>query len=100
MFNKPRSRRPEAKPSTSLVLQLMDFADKIRFNKKKPKSTLSSPSSKMSKFCQMDWKSQVKVAIPLSIYFMLMSLVLKMMYEAFFESISSENESNEELVCY
>lgn len=53
----------------------------------------------MSKFLQMDWKSQVKVAIPLSIYFMLMILVLKMMYEVFFESISTD-ESNEELVCY
>ncbi len=97
VINVFRSRRPEARPSTSLVLHLMDFEEKLRTRQKSPSLEVRSRSFLTS----LDWKSQVKLAVPLSIYLMVFAFILKVLYEVFIDgSIFTDPESDEELVCF
>ena len=92
-----RSRRPEAKPSTSLVLQLMDFEDSLRKTKSKSPEKLSILKSPLS----ADWKSKMKNGLPLLIYVLIFALFLKVMYEMVSQSSIFVDESmEEELVCF
>ena len=92
-----RSRRPEAKPSTSLVLQLMDFEDSLRKTKSKSPEKLSILKSPLS----ADWKSKMKNGLPLLIYVLIFVLFLKVMYEMVSQSSIFVDESmEEELVCF
>ena len=91
-----RSRRPEAKPSTSLVLQLMDFEDNLAKNCKEPQKTslLKSPLT-------ADWKAKIKIALPLLIYSLIVLLLFKVIYEILSESsIFVDENLDDELVCF
>lgn len=79
-----RSRRQEAKPSTSLILQLMDFECKLRAKKQ---------DKKVKNF---DWKNLTKLAVPLSIYFMIFALICKVIYDSIFK----KDQEEDEIVCY
>ena len=85
-----RSRRPEARPSTSLVLQLMDFEEKLRLvsNKTKQSSLGSKLLPNLKSFFHLDWRGKIKLAIPLSIYLMIAMLVVKIIYEVVFDQDS------------
>ena len=84
-----RSRRPEARPSTSLVLQLMDFEEKLRLVSDKTKQSFSGTLKKRGiAFFHLDWKGKIKLAIPLSIYLMIAMLVVKIIYEVLFDQDS------------
>ena len=97
IFSFFRSRRPEAKPSTSLVLQLMDFQDALK-NSSHQKSTKINTKT----FLELDWRAKAKLAVPLTIYFLILAVVFRMLYSVIFENGIFDNESDEEgeLVCY
>ena len=108
-----RSRRPEARPSTSLVLQLMDFEEKLRLvsNKTKQSSLGSKLLPNLKSFFHLDWRGKIKLAIPLSIYLMIAMLVVKIIYEVLFDQDSRsiftgklrqkmEKTSDDDLVCF
>ena len=107
-----RCRRPEARPSTSLVLQLMDFDEKLRLVSDKTKQSFSGTLKKrVIAFFHLDWKGKIKLAIPLSIYLMIAMLVVKIIYEVLFDQDSRsiftgklrqkmEKTSDDDLVCF
>ena len=59
----------------------MDFEEKLRYLENKSKQ---SSSVKRISFFHLDWRGKVKLAIPLSIYFMITALVVKIIYEVVF----------------
>ena len=75
----------------------MDFEDSLKGKKsgKTPNSSLSSTK----KFLELDWRAKVKLAVPLTIYFLILAVVFKLLYSVIFESIFEEDE-NGEVVCY
>ena len=94
-----RSRRPDAIPSTSLVLQLMDFEEQLA--KKCKKSKKSSVDVIFESPLTANWKAKIKVAYPMLILLLILSLLCKVVYEILFESsIFKEDNMDEELVCY
>ena len=105
-----RSRRPEARPSTSLVLQLMDFEEKLQFKVDKTKQKrLSGARGILTSFYHLDWKGKIKLAIPLSIYLMITALVVKIIYEVVFgqdsrsifpKQMRQHETSDDDLVCF
>ena len=98
-----RSRRPDAIPCTSLVLQLMDFEEQLakKCNKKSKKSNSAVEVIFERLPLTANWKAKIKVAYPMLILLLILSLLCKVVYEILFESsIFKEDNMDEELVCY
>ena len=58
----------------------MDFEEKVAKNiQKKPHGI-----SRIRQFLELDWKSKVRVALPLSIYIIFAALLFKVIYEELF----------------
>ena len=85
----------------------MDFEDKLANSAKSSKN--EQPITKRSiirRFIDLDWKAKIKLAVPLSIYFLMVAAVLKIIYELLFSEDSiftknmQESASEEELVCF
>lgn len=116
-----RSRRPEAKPSPLVILNLMDFEKKVR---KEEKLDASGPAVKnkktyavikpLSDIWYTDWSSKMRAAsrnwLPLSIYMLVLAIVFKLTYdsiaEEFFPSqkgsrklFFGQSEEEEDMLC-
>ena len=98
-----RNRRPEARPSTSLVLQLMDFEDALKGKGGSITASQSSQSSMRSstkKFFELDWRAKAKLALPLTIYLLVVAVVIKLLYSLLLRILEDEDDDNGELVCF
>ena len=100
-----RNRRPEARPSTSLVLQLMDFEDALKGKgggsiRASQSSQSSSMRSSTKKFLELDWRAKAKLALPLTIYLLIVAVVIKLLYSFLLRILEDNDEENGELVCF
>ena len=94
-----RSRRPDAIPSTSLVLQLMDFEEQLAKKCKKTKKS-SAVEVIFESPLTANWKAKIKVAYPMLILLLILSLLLKVIYEILFEGSIFKEDIDDELVCF
>ena len=100
-----RNRRPEARPSTSLVLQLMDFEDALKGKgggsiRASQSSQSSSMRSSTKKFLELDWRAKAKLALPLTIYLLVVAVVIKLLYSLLLRILEDDDDDNGELVCF